>query len=171
MASESIAPNRRKFTRHGDVRRWLDNVALTFERNECLAFPFSKDRHGYGRINISGKYIGAHVYVAERVLPTRPSSTHEVCHTCANGSGGCVAPLHLTWGTRRENVNDAIRDGTFSPPPHPSGEQHPRARFSDEQIAYALRLVDAGQTITAAAKAIGMSLAHLSQIRKGWYRK
>lgn len=101
----------------GEVRAWLDNVAVPYAGDNCLTFPYSTDRHGYGRLNIGGKYVGAHAYVAERCHGDPPSMQHEVCHRCGNGASGCVTPKHLYWGTRRENVHDAIAHGTFSPPP------------------------------------------------------
>lgn len=104
-------------TDHGAVRKWLDEVAIPYEGNECVAFPFSKDRHGYGRINLNGKYVGAHVYVAERCLGPKPTERHEVCHSCGNGDEACVTKGHMYWGTRKDNVQDAIEHGTFSMPP------------------------------------------------------
>ncbi|RUV65859.1 hypothetical protein EOA64_00505 [Mesorhizobium sp. M1A.F.Ca.IN.022.02.1.1] len=170
-----------RFSRHGDpcggstgngeVRRWLDNVAIPYRGRECLTFPYYRRPDGYGHVNISRQYMGAHVYVAERTLPPRPSPSHEVCHTCANGHGGCVSPHHLVWGTRLENVRDAIRDGTFSPPPRFTGTAHSNSKFSDELIAHALSLIEAGETITAAAKATGISVPHLSHIKQGKARE
>lgn len=103
-------------TSWGAVRAWLDE-AVAFRENRCLTFPYSTDRHGYGRVNVAKKFIGAHVYVAERALPPRLTDRHEVCHSCGNGSVGCVSPAHLYWGTRKQNVADAIAHGTFSMPP------------------------------------------------------
>jgi hypothetical protein len=104
-------------TPHGAVRRWLDSVAIAYTGDDCLPFPFSTDGSGYGRINLGGQYVGAHVYVAERCLGPRPTPKHEVCHSCGNGDEACVTKAHLYWGTRKENVQDAIAHGTFSKPP------------------------------------------------------
>lgn len=101
----------------GAVPQWLDEVAIPYVGDDCLPFPYSKDRHGYGRVNLNRKYVGAHIYVAERCLGKKPTPAHEVCHSCGKGHEACVTPRHLYWGTRRDNVRDAIRDGTFSPPP------------------------------------------------------
>lgn len=35
----------------------------------------------------------------------------DLCHYCGNGK--CSNPKHLYWGTRKENMNDAKRHGTF----------------------------------------------------------
>ncbi len=36
----------------------------------------------------------------------------DLCHACNNGK--CSNPRHLYWGTRQENVHDAIKAGTFA---------------------------------------------------------
>lgn len=104
-------------TSHGAVRDWLDSVAIPYDGNECLAFPFSTDGHGYGRINIDGQHVGAHVYVAERCIGPKPSPEFEVRHSCGKGHEACVTKRHISWGTRLDNVQDAIAHGTFSMPP------------------------------------------------------
>jgi hypothetical protein len=38
----------------------------------------------------------------------------DLCHACSNPL--CSNPKHLYWGTRRENVRDAINEGTFKSP-------------------------------------------------------
>jgi len=35
----------------------------------------------------------------------------DLCHACHNDK--CSNPKHLYWGTRRENIDDARRNGTF----------------------------------------------------------
>ena len=35
----------------------------------------------------------------------------DLCHGCHNGN--CSNPRHLYWGTRSENVQDSIRNGTY----------------------------------------------------------
>jgi hypothetical protein len=42
------------------------------------------------------------------------SSPADLCHACNNDK--CSNPKHLYWGTRRENVQDAINNGTFINP-------------------------------------------------------
>ena len=38
----------------------------------------------------------------------------DLCHACHNGD--CSNPKHLYWGTRKENVQDSISNGTYKSP-------------------------------------------------------
>ena len=98
-------------TPKGAVPAFLRSV-IESDTDECVAFPFARDPHGYGHMKVGGRYVSAHVFVAEEVLGPRPSPKHEVCHTCGNGAQGCVTKKHLYWGTRKQNVADAIAHGT-----------------------------------------------------------
>lgn len=98
-------------TYKGDVVAFLRAVANS-DTDKCVPFPFFRNSSGYGHINFRGRYMGAHVFVAEEVLGEKPSAKHEVCHTCGNGADGCVNGRHLYWGTRKQNVADTIAHGT-----------------------------------------------------------
>lgn len=103
-------------TSKGEVKRFLDGVAITYDGDDCLEFPYSRSRSGHGHVSKRAFGTGeAHVYVAVAVHGQKPTDKHEVCHSCGNPP--CVNPKHLRWGTRKDNVQDAIRHGTFSPPP------------------------------------------------------
>ncbi len=98
-------------TGKGDVIAFLD-AAINRTEDECLIFPFARDSYGYARVNIGGNNTPAHSYVCEKVKGQKPSPLHEVLHSCGNGANGCVSGNHLSWGTRKENVADAIEHGT-----------------------------------------------------------
>lgn len=100
-------------TSKGDVKRFLDWAAAQ-RRDECIIFPFYRNEAGYGWFKPPGQKqsIGAHVYVAELVHGAKPTPKHESCHECGNGHLGCVTGGHVYWGTRKENVQDAISHGT-----------------------------------------------------------
>ena len=38
----------------------------------------------------------------------------DLCHICHNGD--CSNPRHLYWGSRKENIQDSIKNGTHSSP-------------------------------------------------------
>lgn len=98
--------------RHGEAQRFACEVAGA-ETDKCIPWPYGGTADGYGRINVDGKPIGAHVHVATLAHGPKPSSRHECCHSCGNGHLGCVNPRHLYWGTRSDNVQDMIRHGTM----------------------------------------------------------
>jgi hypothetical protein len=80
---------------------------------------------------------------------------------------GCANPKHLYWGTRSDNVQDAIKHGTFSRWERPSGSDHPRARYTDEQIARAFDLVRSGMKQIDVVKVTGVKQQTISRVVNG----
>lgn len=95
----------------GEIKAFVEQV-IASSTDDCITFPFCRDAFGYGRFNPGSGTVGAHCYVAERVHGPRPSPDHEACHSCGNGHLGCINPRHVYWGTRLENVRDAVTHGT-----------------------------------------------------------
>jgi hypothetical protein len=52
-----------------------------------------------------------HRGVLAQYLGTNMPSNVDLCHNCGNGK--CSNPKHLYWGTRKENIEDAKRHGTW----------------------------------------------------------
>lgn len=98
-------------TAKGAIPAFLRAAAVS-ESDECVPFPYNRDRNGYGHIRYQKRYFGAHVFVAELVHGPKPTSEHEACHSCGGGADGCVNGRHIYWGTRKQNVADAIDHGT-----------------------------------------------------------
>lgn len=69
---------------------------------------------------------------------------------------------NLSWGTRRENALDAVRHGT-----HPSGERHPIAKLTEDQVRDAKRRMAYGESGNALAKELGVSRQAMYNIRNG----
>lgn len=152
----------------GAAKAFADG-AVTYSGDDCLTFPFAKTEYGYGWIRDPDRKtpIGAHVYVAERAHGPRPSPKHEACHTCGNGHLACIAPKHLYWGTRADNVADAISHGTYNKPPTMRGEAHPMAKFTADEVRAAKAMMDSGMTQGAVAKITGIRQTKLSDIKNG----
>jgi hypothetical protein len=55
-----------------------------------------------------------HRGVLAQYLNTNFPSKVDLCHACHNDK--CSNPLHLYWGTRKENIQDAKDNGTWSNP-------------------------------------------------------
>ena len=155
----------------GVVRPWLDSVAIPYQGKDCLTFPFKHDASGYGRINLGkGNIIGAHVYVLTATKGPKPTPAHEACHTCGNGHLSCVTPDHLYWGTRLENVQDAMTHGTHKNPPRFYGEDHGCCKYSDEELRRVVDMLRGRMKQTDISKITGISQAHISRIKLGQAR-
>ena len=179
-SSQLCRPHYARFKRHGDplagatgkgyAREFL-NKASVVESDECLIYPFYRDKNGYGKIRVNGKSVGAHVYVCEKRHGPKPSDNHESCHSCGNGHVGCVNGSHLRWGTRKANIKDAINHGTSYLLRVPFGEENHCAKFSNDLIADFKKAVALGQSVRSAAIERGISPTHGYGIVNGFNRK
>lgn len=153
-----------KYAKKGAAPAFIAATA-TSTSDECIPYPFCKEKSGYGRIRIKGRTIGAHYYMAEVVHGPRPSKSHEVCHSCGNAS--CVNPRHLYWGTRKDNVRDAVSHGTAFRFPKVTGEAHPQAKYSDEIISQVRERLGRGEPQLSISASMGISQSHVSRIKNG----
>lgn len=119
--------------------KWVEEVALKHDGEDCLLFPFGRNASGYARLRVGDRHPYGHSFVCERVRGPRPTPRHQAAHSCGNGHLGCLAPKHLSWKTAAENAKDKILHGTVARAPklEPSG-----ARFIRDALASAMRYRD-----------------------------
>ncbi len=143
--------------RYGDAQRFAREVAVA-ETDECIPWPFGGTKDGYGRINVDGTTIGAHVHVTTLAHGPKPTPKHECCHSCGNGHLGCVNPRHLYWGTRSDNVQDALRHGTFGGGyVAPRGPDSPRSKLTHAIVGQVRSRLLAGSDRLASRRPWGSS--------------
>jgi hypothetical protein len=94
-------------TKVGESKLFME-IAVKHMNDECLIWPFGRDRQGYARAN-GGDLV--HQIICERIHGPRESNQNQTRHICGNGHFGCVAGSHLIWGTRKENMSDMIEHG------------------------------------------------------------
>lgn len=152
----------------GAVRKWLDGVAVPYDGDECLIYPFKRNNDGYGKVRVDGTLTGAHSYVLSRHHGPRPVGM-ECCHSCGGGHSGCVTFKHLRWDTHANNMADAKAHGTTRNGPR-YGEDHHDFRATDDVVAKILTDLSAGMTQAAVAKKYGFGGTHISRIKNGWRR-
>lgn len=110
--NHGLKPIRRRPAPRGASMRFLLEVALLHDTNECLIWPHGRNADGYGRIRIGKNHEYAHRFVCKRAHGAPTTSKHQAAHTCGRGHDGCVAPAHLEWKTPKENAADRIAHGT-----------------------------------------------------------
>ncbi len=111
----------------GTLLKWINDVAVQhMDKDECLEWPFGKDRGGYGKLKVDGKFIGSHRYVCIKTNGNQPDGM-EVSHNCGNRS--CVNPHHLRWDTKSGNQKDRLIHGTDL-----RGEKCPKHKLNKYEV-------------------------------------
>lgn len=97
------------FSKYGKWRSFIDS-ALVQETDQCILWPFSRLRGGYGKVVINDKTNLVSRIVCEKVYGPPPSQTHQAAHSCQNPP--CINKRHLRWATPKENQDDRLMHGT-----------------------------------------------------------
>lgn len=106
-------PLKSKKISNGTRYAFLVNVALRFESDECLTWPYCKASDGRGKVTIPNEgEVLAHRYLCELVYGSPPTPLHHASHSCGKGDHGCINPKHLRWATPEENEADKVVHGT-----------------------------------------------------------
>ena len=106
--------------------------ANTKPEGGCLVTTRARYPKGYAAQKFRGKTTPAHRLVAQYYLGPCPEG-QEVRHLCGRGHEGCVTASHLRYGTRSENVKDAVRHGTHKAN-RTYGRRPKNAKLSVEQV-------------------------------------
>lgn len=148
-------------TGKGVINNWIVNVALPYEGDECLKWPFAKTGGGYTCLYHKGKRIVATRYVCELVNGPPPTPAHQAAHSCGKGHEACIAPKHLRWATSSENQLERAIHGTDS-----RGERQVTAKLTEKDVLYIRSLRGKVQNKTLAEK-YAVSGSHISAIQHG----
>lgn len=150
--------------RAGRCQRFLDQVVMPYDGEECIKWPFARGGKGYGYMRVNGVHQVVHRYICKLANGEPPSEIHEASHTCGNGFEGCVSKRHLLWKTPKENAADKIIHGTVN-----NGERNGASKLNRQQVLqiYGLK---GKQSQRAVADQYGISGAQvrLIQLGKKW---
>lgn len=128
-------------------------------KGECWHWQGHRMKHGYGRIETSGKGILAtHIALLLDGRP-RPHPKAHALHACDNPP--CVNPAHLRWGDQRENNVDRDRRGRQVAP---RGVMQSKAKLNDD----AVRAIRSDRRILREIAAdYGISIATAGKVKAG----
>jgi hypothetical protein len=132
---------------------WIE-AHLDYDSAACLAWPFTRNSHGYGELWIDGKRFRAHRYMCERTHGPAPGPKYEATHTCGKGHEGCSNPRHLVWNTHQGNMLDKRIHGTEL-----LGERSRFAKLTEDDVRFIL--MRAGTT-----KAMGIARGVRAQLMR-----
>jgi hypothetical protein len=114
--------------------RFIREVVLCYDGDECLAWPFSKGR-GYGMVWVDGRMVVASRYICELAHGAPPTPEHEAAHSCGKGHEACVTKGHLDWKTPAQNQADRVIHGT-----HDRGERNANSKITEAEAREILAL-------------------------------
>lgn len=145
----------------GKAQKFLSDVAMNFDSDECLIWPHQRGRLGYPLIKRNGRRVSATRIVCEMTNGRPPSSIHQAAHSCGNGHLGCINPHHLEWKTPTENQADRVHHGTTN-----RGERNGQARLSLDQVE-TIRDLRGLKTQREIAKIYGVSPSTIAMLMSG----
>ncbi len=128
---------------NGQAVAWLLNVALTYESDSCLIWPFGRAGE-YGSVYIDGEISKPHRWVCQRKKGDPTPLRGDVAHGCGNPP--CVNYRHLRWANAIENAADRKKHGTAC-----DGENHPMSKLTELDVVKIRRRVSSGETQKAVA--------------------
>lgn len=139
-------------------RRFLLKVEIT---NTCWLWTGGRDSHGYGKLTLDKKQIGAHK-VAYQLWKGEIPEGLCVLHTC--DVNNCVNPEHLWLGTKADNSQDMVRKGRMYHP-YNKGIAHGSSKLTEEEILEIRDLYPLGQySHRKLAKKFNVSYNHIKRI-------
>lgn len=139
--------------------RFIENVALPFSGDDCLRWPISLNKGGYGQFGMGGRSLFAHRYICKAVNGPPPTKRHHAAHNC--GNSWCVNPRHIRWATPVDNNADKISHDT-----HNKGERHGLAKLDAEKVR-AIRRMAGIASQSAIARKFGVSQTNVGLILRG----
>lgn len=148
---------------------FCQNVALSYEGEECLIWPYGRKSDGYASFTYKGKTLVVSRFLCEMVNGAPPTPEHQAAHSCGKGHLGCVTKGHLSWKTRAENMADKLIHGT-----HSRGERNYSARVTEAQAREIISLIGK-EGPSKIARRMGISKRSVSYIQTGgtwaWLRE
>lgn len=145
----------------GEAKRFFEETVLSYEGDECLIWPYCRDKIGYARLDFGGCLRQVARLVCEDTCGPPPTPEHEAAHSCGKGHLGCVAKRHLSWKTHTENMADKLIHGT-----HSRGERSGTAKLCEQDVR-AIRALKGVRPQTKIAVDFGISRTQVRSIHSG----
>lgn len=125
---------------------------------DCWLWTSTTTENGYGRFSTDHRWVAAHRYAHETLKGPIPDGM-QVRHLCHNRL--CCNPMHLDYGTAKQNTQDSIDAGRFV-----RGVTHGNSKLTDEKVIQ-IRQNPEGLKSYQLAEKFGVSTGTISNIKSG----
>lgn len=142
---------------HGEPMRYIREVVMAYDGDECLTWPYGKHSKGYAQI---GSHLASRIVCEEENGPP-PTPEHHAAHSCGKGHEACVTKGHLSWKTPKENGDDKLVHGTS-----PRGAKNVFAKLTETQVTE-IRALNGVATHRQIAASFGVTRCCVSKILSG----
>ena len=157
-----------------------DHLPPTPMPTPCVIWQGSADPQGYGRRKVLvgvvdgqrvWKPVSMHRWVIQQVLGRDLTPDEVILHLCDNPI--CYRYDHLKLGTvQMNNLDMLIKKRNVLPPQTiRHGETNGNAKYSDDDVADVLNLLELGKTQAQVAIQLGISKSHVQRIAAGTARR
>lgn len=153
---------------HPNYRIFVTTTGLVYKNGNRAKLSTRPD--GYKVVSVGGRgapVVRVHKLVLETFVGPPPSNKPIVRHL--NGDRGDNELGNLKYGTLKENTQDAIRHGTFSPPPILSGRRnhfYRGVKDSDAMLNAINDYLSGELSSRQAEKKYGVSRSHMLRCAK-----
>lgn len=147
-----------------DAIRFWSKVDKSAGEDGCWEWAAFRDRFGYGKIRVQGRYTLSH-----RLSAAMAGLDVEglcVCHRCDNPA--CVNPAHLFAGTQADNVRDMLEKGRGS---KAKGRDNGQSKLTEENVVEIKARLKAGESQRSIAKGFSVSQMTVCDINTGKHWK
>lgn len=139
---------------------WLERH-VSHEGDECLQWPFGRNRKGYAELKFRGVHMKAGRAICILVNGEPPEQGMHAAHSCGKGHEGCVNPKHLRWATPSQNEMDKVLHKTSN-----RGQRSAMSRLSVVDVL-GVRALLKSWPVAKVAKEFGVSRGAVFGISTG----
>jgi len=137
-------------------------MLLNHSSDECLLWPYSTNKWGYGKLMINRKIISTHRLALAHSLGRPIADGLIAMHSC--DVRHCFNPRHLSEGTYSQNMRACISRGRR---PNCQGERSKRNKLTEAQVHEIKRRALCGEAQAALAREFAINQSIVSRIKSG----